>query len=65
MMNDFIKALKNGTAQAKKIIATFENGNEATYTTNVFWLLVSDNATVSITDADTGEALYIKGVKIC
>lgn len=64
MMNDFIKALKNGTAQVKKIIATFENGNEATYTTNVFWLLVSDSSTVSITDADTGEALYIKGVKI-
>lgn len=63
-MNDFIKALKNGTAQAKKIIARFENGNEATYTTNIFWLLVSDSATVSITDAETGEALYIKGVKI-
>lgn len=58
-MNDFVKALFNNNKQ-DEITATFIDGAEATYTKNIYNLLVSDPAVVSITDSITGELLYIK-----
>ena len=41
------------------IIARFRDGTEAEYTTDIFFLLVTDPDVVDIVDGTTGEVLYI------
>lgn len=44
----------------KRLIeVTFKNGQKATYTTDVYRLLLTDDFVQDITDAKTGEVLYV------
>lgn len=58
-MQDFINAICSNT-NAKTITAHFTDGTQAEYTTAIIDLLKSDSAVECITDAETGEAIYIK-----
>jgi len=42
----------------RRINATFKNGQTATYTTDVYRLLVTDPDVLRVTDAETGELMY-------
>lgn len=57
MKNDFTRAIF-GKTSAKEIIAYFKNGQNATYTMEIFNALKTDNAIEFIIDAETGEILY-------
>lgn len=44
----------------KKIIATFQDGKEIIYTTNILLDLMTDKNILTIIDAATGEVIYNK-----
>lgn len=61
-VNETITAAILNPAKVKTITATFTNGATAEYskTREMFYLLSTDPATVSITDTATGKRLYTK-----
>jgi hypothetical protein len=56
MENDFLKALF-GKTDARRIVAVFKDGSEATYTENILKLLKTDPDVQHIYDAETGEII--------
>lgn len=57
-MNDFAKAIF-AKRKEQEIMVKWKNGNMATYTKNVYLLLVADPECEYIQDCDTGVLLFV------
>ena len=60
MKNNFFIATAFNPNPTKIITAHFKNGTDAQYTMDIYYLLISDDDIMCISDGETGEIIYTK-----